>query len=104
MAKTRLRARNATAVYMHMTPELLKTLKVKLQVLGMKSVEMKVPSFRNQHKKSVMDIKVGGGSIANPTGVRHSIRLKGKLSYPSLIKEGSSFDAYWTFYLDTWRW
>ena len=104
MAKTRLRASNATAVYIHMTPELLKTLKVKLQVLGLKSVEMKLPSFRNQYKQGVTAIKISGGSIANPTGVRHSIRLKGKLSYPGLTKEGSSFDAYWTFYIDTWRW
>lgn len=88
MAKRRLRAFNATALYIHITPELLKNLKIKLQVLKAPYVEMKLPTFRNQHKKSTKQIRVGDG-----------LWIEAQLMYPDLCKAGSCLEAYWRFNL-----
>lgn len=88
MAKRRLRAFNATALYMHMTPELLKNLKFKLQMLQVPYVEMKLPTFRNQHKKGSTKIKVADG-----------LWLEAQLMYPDLCKAGTYLEAYWRFNL-----
>lgn len=88
MAKRRLRAYNATALYMHMSPELLKNLKTKLQILNAPYVDLKLPTFRNQSKKSTKQIKVG-----------RDVWLEGYLLYPDLCKAGEAIEAYWRFNL-----
>lgn len=88
MAKRRLRAFNATALYVHITPELLNSLKVKLLVLKVPCVELKLPTFRNQQKKSTKQIKVGDG-----------LWIEAQLMYPDLCKAGSYLEAYWRFNL-----
>ncbi|QHJ80764.1 MAG: hypothetical protein [Bacteriophage sp.] len=88
MAKHRLRAVNASALYIHMTPELLKSLKTKLVLLRAPSVEIKLTTFRNQYKPTKSAIKVS-----------NNLWLEGYLAYPDLCKVGEKIETYWRFKL-----
>lgn len=88
MAKRRIRAVNASALYVHMTPELLKSLKTKLVMLQMPYVELKLTTYRNQHKPTRNAIPVG-----------NRVWLEGKLAYPDLCKAGGKIETYWRFSL-----
>lgn len=86
MAKRRLRAYNAGALYIHMTPELLKLLKTKLVMLQIPEVQIKLTTYRNQYKDTKRSIKLN-----------RTQWLEGKLTYPDLCKAGGKIEAYWTF-------
>lgn len=88
MAKRRLRAYNATALYIHITPEMIRKLKTKLVMLQMPCVEMRLPCYRNQHKKSTKAIKIAD-----------DLWIEAKLMYPDLVKAGTYIEAYWSFNL-----
>lgn len=88
MSKLRIRAINGSALYIHMTPELLKSLKTKLIMLQVPYVELKLTTYRNQYKSTRSNLSVG-----------KRMWLEGKLVYPDLYKAGGKIEAYWRFYL-----